>query len=168
MQKVLVINPENCTGCRICELACSLFHEGRCNSAESRITNIKYEELNIYIPMSCQNCESPVCMEVCPVDAIYRDESTKAILIDDTRCIGCKLCLMACPIGGIALHPITMKVIKCDLCGGEPKCVEFCPDNALEYLSSAEVAIRKRRDKTKEFAAFLAKAVGEKLPEAAP
>ncbi len=48
------------------------------------------------------------------------------VVIDEQKCIGCKQCVQACPFGAIQMHPVTKKAIKCDLCGGKPKCVEIC------------------------------------------
>lgn len=155
MQKALILNPEKCTGCRTCEAVCSLFHEGRVNPTESRISVVKYEEEGVFIPLFCQHCQNPICEEVCPVAALYSDPATGAMLIKETRCLGCKLCIMACPIGGPSLHPLTKKIIKCDLCNGKPQCAAFCYDGALEFVDLDEVGVKKRRDSTKSFAAFI-------------
>ena len=168
--KVLLINPELCVGCRTCEIVCSLVHEQECNPAVSAIEVIVHSDTGTYIPMTCQNCMTPVCQEVCPTDAIYRDELTGATLIDETKCNGCKLCVIECPVGGISLHPANKKVIKCDLCNGTPKCVEFCPRNALEYVNPEEISSRKRRRKTESFAEYISSlfeetVIQEQLPE---
>ena len=65
-KKVLFIDFEKCTGCRTCEVACSLRNEGICNPALSRITIVKWEEMGIDVPMVCQQCENPPCRSVCP------------------------------------------------------------------------------------------------------
>lgn len=163
-----MINPERCSGCRTCEIVCSLIQDGECNPAASRIAIIRYEDLGIYLPMTCQHCESAVCMDICPAGAIYRDESIGAILIDVNKCIGCKLCLMACPIGGVQLHPVSKRVVKCDLCGGEPKCVEFCPGEALEFLSPTEVSIRRKTRRIKDLGMYLAMLTGQQPAERTP
>ena len=57
-------------------------------------------------------------------------EETKfyhALKIDNDRCVGCKVCTIACPFGTVNYNTATGKVIKCDLCGGDPKCAEACP-----------------------------------------
>ena len=76
------------------------------------------------IPVMCMQCESPSCMEVCPVGAISRNE-LGATIINQEKCIGCKMCMNACPLGNIGFNPETKQVHKCDLCGGEPKCAKF-------------------------------------------
>ena len=65
MGKVLQINLEKCTGCRLCELVCSVFHDGASNAARSRIKVVKWEQEGLYIPMSCQQCQDAPCMIVC-------------------------------------------------------------------------------------------------------
>jgi len=67
------------------------------------------------------------------------------MLINEEACVGCRMCIIACPFGGPSINPDTRKTIKCDLCQGEPKCVEFCVTKALEYMSvSKAVLLRKR------------------------
>ena len=74
MAKVLMIDYEKCTGCRICEQVCSVKHEGVSNPARSRIKIVKWESEGRYVPVGCQQCESAPCMAICPVQALFRDE----------------------------------------------------------------------------------------------
>ena len=78
-----------------------------------------YEEAAISVPMMCMQCEEPCCMEVCPVGAIFRDEKD-AVIINPDKCIGCKMCMNACPLGNIGFNTERRQVHKCDLCGGDP------------------------------------------------
>jgi Fe-S-cluster-containing dehydrogenase component len=82
---------------------------------------------------------------VCPAGAISRSEATGALEIDQERCVGCKMCLMACPFGAPVVLPATGKMTKCDLCQGDPECVKFCPEGALEYAEADRAAADKRR-----------------------
>jgi len=145
MQKILFVDSEKCTGCRICESACSLHHEKVCNPTRARISIVKWETAGLYVPMVCQQCEDPICEIVCPMHAIERDEKTGAMLIDYDLCVGCRLCVTFCPFGGVNLDPRTGRIMKCDLCDGEPVCVEFCQPQALQYLSATAINLRKRR-----------------------
>jgi Fe-S-cluster-containing hydrogenase component 2 len=70
MGKVLAISPEKCTGCRLCELVCSVFHDGVSNASRSRIKIMKWEAEGLYIPMSCQQCQDPQCVRFCEVKAV--------------------------------------------------------------------------------------------------
>jgi Fe-S-cluster-containing hydrogenase component 2 len=97
-KKILTVDPEKCTGCRNCELVCSVRHNGVSNPSLARIQIVKWEDIGVYIPMSCQQCEDAPCMAVCPKDAIYRDEDLERIRINHELCIGCKMCVAACPV----------------------------------------------------------------------
>lgn len=151
MKKVIIKDPDLCTGCRTCEAVCSTVHEGRCNPAESRIRVITYPDIGLNVPMSCSHCEIPLCMQVCPINAIYRDEDSGAVVINEDSCVGCLMCISACPIGGIGINPIRGQIVKCDLCGGEPTCVEFCSVGALQYLAADEVDARQKRKSLKKY-----------------
>jgi Fe-S-cluster-containing dehydrogenase component len=85
-------------------------------------------------------------VKACPVEAFHRDEKTGAVLIDDDVCIGCRLCIDECPFGGISIDPDKERVIKCDLCGGDPQCVKYCPTSALQYVRADRmIALKKRK-----------------------
>jgi Fe-S-cluster-containing hydrogenase component 2 len=144
--KALVVNYEKCTGCRLCELVCSVMHEGVSNPSRSRIRVIKWEAEGLYIPMSCQQCEDAPCMNVCPVKAISRDEELGRVMIDYDVCIGCRACVSACPFGAMSFDVIGRKVFKCDLCDGEPQCVRFCDEKAVDYVMVDDVSTLKKRD----------------------
>jgi Fe-S-cluster-containing dehydrogenase component len=76
--------------------------------------------------------------------AISRDEKTGAVLIDENLCVGCKLCVMFCPLGGVGIDE-NRKILKCDLCGGDPICVKFCIPGALQFLDANAINLKKRR-----------------------
>ena len=121
--------PNNCIGCRICELVCSFVHEQVINSEKSRIRVHKNERYGFNYPVTCIQCADPECAKVCPVGAIVREDGV--VTIYEAECIGCGNCVSACPIDAIRLHPETGKAFKCDLCGGEPECVKWCPRGVL-------------------------------------
>ncbi|MDO9535455.1 MAG: 4Fe-4S dicluster domain-containing protein [Bacillota bacterium] len=131
--KILSINAELCTGCRACELVCSLSKYDACNPRKSAISIMKVEAYGIDLPVVCQHCDSPLCRDVCPVNALTRNTDTGAINLLSDVCIGCRACTLVCPYGAIKLDPDTGKTIKCDLCGGDPKCVKFCETGTLIY-----------------------------------
>jgi len=144
MSKILTINVEKCTGCRTCEIACSLKHAGEFNPARSRIHNISSPEEGFYLPVACLQCSEPFCVQICPNGAITRDEITGIVKILEKRCVGCKMCLLACPFGSITFDSKEEKAIKCDLCDGEPECVAFCATGALEF-KEAEIAVKFKK-----------------------
>ncbi len=144
--KALFVEFEKCTGCRTCEVACSLKNEGVCNPALSRITIIEWRELGIDVPMVCQQCDLPLCKYVCPIEAIDRNEETGAMLVDDNLCVGCRSCVAACPFGAITAHPATGKMISCNLCDGDPTCVKFCETGALRFETPDMHTYRKKKE----------------------
>ena len=146
MAKVLSINYQKCTGCRLCELVCSVSHDGISNPARSRIRVMKWEAEGLYIPMSCQQCQDAPCMNVCPVKAISREESLARVMVDYDKCIGCRSCVAVCPFGAMSFNTIDRKVFKCDVCDGEPQCVRFCDMKAVDYVNADDVAVEKKRD----------------------
>jgi len=144
--KVLIVNHERCTGCRLCEMVCAVKHDGISNPARSRIKVMKWETEGLYIPMSCQQCQDAPCMNVCPVKAISRDEDLARVVVDYDKCIGCRACVAVCPFGAMNYNVIDRKVIKCDLCDGDPQCVRFCDVKAVEYKDATDVSILKKRE----------------------
>jgi len=130
--KQIVVHQEKCTACRDCELACSFEHTGRFVPALSRIRVNDFYEEQFYLPMTCVHCADAPCATVCPTVAIQRQLDGQ-ILVMEERCIGCKMCLLACPFGVMGFQPDEGVAQNCDLCGGDPQCVAFCVPKALEY-----------------------------------
>ena len=157
MDKILFIDPEKCTGCRLCETACSISHEKVCNPALSRIHVAKWETAGLYIPVVCVHCESPICEQVCPVKAIKRDEKTDAVIINYDACVGCRLCALYCPFAGAQIDAKKGRVLKCDLCNGEPKCAKFCDPQALQYVKATTANMMKQRTAVERFSELMKK-----------
>ena len=144
MGKILAIDYEKCTGCRLCEMVCSVKHDGVSNPHRSRITVVKWEWVGKYVPITCQQCQSAPCMEVCPVKAISRDKTLDSVVVSDAVCIGCRMCVAVCPFGAMIFDKRANKVKKCDFCGGEPQCARFCEPRAVRYVESTAVSNEKK------------------------
>ena len=154
MEKVIQVDIEKCVGCRTCEEACSLKNTGKSHLTRSRIRVVSYEkrgEFHNFVPMVCQQCSTPLCMEACPVVAISKNPETGAMIVNEDKCVGCRVCTVACPIGGVSMDPVTNVALKCDLCNGDPECVKYCEPKAIEYVSRDKLDIKNKRAKSKKF-----------------
>jgi Fe-S-cluster-containing dehydrogenase component len=96
--------------------------------------------------LACRACEDAACVKSCPEKALTQSEKTGLIMVKDNQCKGCDWCVQACQHGGIMIDSDTGKAVVCDLCGGEPKCAEFCPEEALELVASDDEADKKFND----------------------
>ncbi len=147
-ERIIVIDPDKCTGCHSCEMACSMKHFHLNNPLYSRIRIHEFRDVNTFIPVMCQACEDAPCMKVCPMNARIRLESG-AVVTDENLCIGCKACISACPFGAPVINPDTGKTISCDLCMGDelgPWCVFACTmQEALRFVDAKDAAKAKGR-----------------------
>lgn len=106
MRRGMVIDLENCIGCRSCVVACKQHNAQPAGTWWNRVVTpgsdfhgvppVKGREY--FLPVHCQHCQNAPCEKVCPVDATYRHEDG-SILVDFERCIGCRYCMAACPYG---------------------------------------------------------------------
>ncbi|MBE0479773.1 MAG: 4Fe-4S dicluster domain-containing protein [Dehalococcoidia bacterium] len=140
MSKSIVVNPDRCTGCRICELVCSLKHHGEYNPVKSRIKVNIFPRDFFFYPNVCSQCENAWCARICPAGALSRHSESGVVELDEMKCVGCKMCMQACPFGTMGYDSDRGISEKCDLCGGDPECVKHCFYNALEY-KEPEVAM---------------------------
>jgi Fe-S-cluster-containing hydrogenase component 2 len=132
-------NFDLCSGCGICQLACSERLLGGYNPRRALI-RIDHRRENLYhFPVVCNQCANPYCANACPVGAIARDPDSGAMVVDHETCVGCDLCRRYCPIGMAGVDPDLKKSVKCDLCGGNPRCVAACPTGALELVAEGKV-----------------------------
>jgi carbon-monoxide dehydrogenase iron sulfur subunit len=144
--KILKIDYEKCTGCRLCELVCAVKHDRVSNPIRSRIRIIKWEAEGIYVPVACQQCEDAPCILGCPAKALARNETLGRVETDYAKCIGCRTCVSVCPFGAMHFVPADRKVIKCDLCDGDPQCVRFCDVEAVSFAESRDLGLQKGRE----------------------
>ena len=163
----MVIDLDMCIGCNACTIACKAEHGTQpgvfwgyvLQKEHGRTPNVT----RLFLPVLCNHCESPPCEEVCPTGATYQDERG-IVLVDYDKCIGCKMCMSACPYGvrsyvareefyfpnipiphGVdELRGYRSVVQKCNLCvdridqGYEPKCVEVCPTCCRQFGDASD------------------------------
>lgn len=128
MRKKLMVLSGVCVGCRLCELGCSLTHEGVINPFLARIKVNQIRDKGIVEPTICHHCNPAPCEQVCPTDAMFRDPNmSEVVIVDKDKCTRCYECVYACPFGALLTRP-DGEVLKCDLCGGNPACVSVCQD----------------------------------------
>lgn len=131
MTKTLVIEPEKCTSCRLCELVCSEQAVGAYRPSRSHIRVAIHAADPLYLPVVCIQCDDAPCIEACPAEALVRDPRTGAVVVVEEKCDECGQCESACPYG--AIRCVDGRARKCELCGGDPECVRFCSPGALRY-----------------------------------
>ncbi len=142
-------DPAKCVGCSVCEYACSMEKEKTYNPTKSRIRAVRLNPF-VNLAVACRLCEDAPCIAACPRDALSRSEETGIILVDEEKCNGCGWCIEACDYGAIQLHPEKRVVFTCDLCGGSPKCVEWCPEEALDFTTKDVLSQKARRTAVKK------------------
>jgi carbon-monoxide dehydrogenase iron sulfur subunit len=141
-------DPSKCVGCCVCEYVCSMEHEKTYNPTKSRIRVVRLNPF-VNVAIACRLCEDPQCIAACPREALSQSEETGVIMVDEEMCNGCAWCVEACDFGSIQLHPESRVAFVCDLCDGEPQCVEWCPEQALDFITEGVLAQKARISATK-------------------
>lgn len=165
MKYGMVIDLKRCVGCDACTVACKMKHGLGPGILYRKV--IKYEigefpnARPAYLPIQCNHCDNPPCVDVCPVGASVK-RSDGIVTVDPDKCIGCRYCQVVCPYDArqfitsntkgyypeIGLTPFEEAkfstqqagiVEKCDFCvdrlseGKQPLCVEACPAEAMFF-----------------------------------
>lgn len=164
----VVADYSKCIGCRACEIACFVSHN-KDNSVGFTVGSVEVpiiprlyliKDEKLCMPIQCRHCEDAPCLNTCLNGAIKKENSI--IFIDNNLCIGCKTCLLACPIGAIDLQPlykdgkeveqINLKeenkiAYKCDLCKDNDKiaCINACPNQALKLINPVDDKKQKNK-----------------------
>ncbi|MGM0365785.1 MAG: 4Fe-4S dicluster domain-containing protein [Actinomycetota bacterium] len=155
--KKLKIHLERCSGCKRCELECMAEHSDSKNYAQATIsgpepkTRIFVEsESQRPVPLVCRHCQEPLCVSACMAGCMQKDPDTGVVsnMGHEQKCVGCWMCIMACPYGVINPSLDTAQVkgntfaqaLKCDFCPqrDNPACVEGCPNEAIEVSDIKE------------------------------
>ena len=148
MNRFIMANSQQCIGCRACEVACVMAHNGEQHALSERhfhprITVLRSGEKSH--PVTCHHCENAPCAQSCPNGAISKCDDS--VQVNQQKCIGCKACVVACPFGTmeIIVTPLDNSSVKasankCDLCLTRPHgpaCIENCPADALSLATPA-------------------------------
>ena len=167
MSKAMLIDTTRCIGCRGCQNACkswnnlpaapATFSETWSNPrflSSKDFTRIIFREdihpdgqVNWhFVKRQCMHCNDPACVSACPVAALIKLDSGP-VVYDDSRCIGCRYCMMACPfqIPKFQWESAVPYIRKCTFCadrqaaGLEPACSTTCPTGALLFGDRKEL-----------------------------
>ena len=171
MRYGFVIDHERCIGCHACTVACKEEHGVPVGVFR---TWVKYIEKGVFPHtsrhfgvMRCNHCDDAPCIEICPTSALFRRDDG-IVDFDNSRCIGCKACMQACPYDALYLDPNTHTAAKCNFCAHriemnlEPACVIVCPTRAIiagdidnpdheisQIIATRKVAARKPQKATR-------------------
>lgn len=132
---------EFCVACRLCEVYCATEHSQSKDVLKAfkeehplPISRISVQRSGaISLAVNCRHCDEPYCAWACVTGALIKDPVTGIVNYQPEKCIGCWICVVACPYGVINIDPLRSKIAKCDLCPGRevPVCVTVCPNRAL-------------------------------------
>ena len=149
-----LIDLRRCMGCNTCSVVCKAENQVNIGVWRSWVKQIEkghYPKVTkSFLPVLCNNCENPICVTVCPVNA-NRKREDGIVTYDPHRCVGCRYCMASCPYEVRYVNPVKRFVEKCHWClhrverGMEPACVEACPSGARVFgnLNDPESKIAK-------------------------
>ncbi|MEM2192813.1 MAG: 4Fe-4S dicluster domain-containing protein [Candidatus Hadarchaeales archaeon] len=137
-QKVLLYDPERCTGCRACEMACAYRNFRTLTPTKTNISIFLDENSFSLEAIHCLHCQEPVCMAACPAEAITKDDATGWVTINPLKCIGCRSCTYACPLAACWFDEEVKVAFKCNFCDGDPNCAKFCSPQAIRVVTREE------------------------------
>jgi Fe-S-cluster-containing hydrogenase component 2 len=115
----------------------------------SRIKVLNIYEIGIDAPIVCGQCEGRYCVEGCPENALTLGNLGQ-VVFSPTRCGQCGVCETSCPIGAIEINDEIVYV--CDLCGGDPKCIQACTEDAISWMQddTAPISLADLKDRAKK------------------
>lgn len=165
---MITIDMAKCSGCRRCEVHCSFFRSGKIGRSGARIKVVKIEDQGLDFPVVCRQCRERYCKH-CPEKALTIG-ALGQVIVSPTSCTSCGACENLCPIGAIELFEGLPYV--CDLCDGEPRCVQACTPGAIafdpksaEHISLKEFKKEKRslnpEEKRTQFTLAMSKTLRE-------
>lgn len=151
MKYVFMLDEAKCIACGACAVACMDQNDIEPQNGDTPFRNCFVNEKGTgsesqftFLSIACMHCENAPCIAACPTGCIRKDEETGFTVFDNTNCIGCHSCAMACPFAQPCFNGNTGKMTKCDGCldrvkqGLKPACVKVCPFGALQMLPENE------------------------------
>ncbi len=151
MPNSFVFDPNRCTGCHACRVACAIENELAPERSWRRVETFNARHHPgvplFHLSLACNHCAEAACMHACPALAYRRDPSTGAVLLDEDKCIGCKYCAWACPFDAPVFDGALGVMSKCTFCqhrllaGHKPACASLCPTRALDVMDLPESAL---------------------------
>ena len=137
----LYFDSDRCVQCHACEVACKSWNGLELGICWRRVKDLWTGQFPIVtnktISFSCLHCGKPACVEVCPAKAISKRPEDGIVVVDQTKCTGCRSCSAACPFH-VPQYGRTGRMQKCNFCiprleqGKQPSCVATCPGEALK------------------------------------
>jgi Fe-S-cluster-containing dehydrogenase component len=150
--KIVYVEIDRCLACLSCQRICTI-QQVKKNRGDSANIFVKVDlDRRRIAAATCMQCDSAACMTACPAQALRRDPLSKAVVVDRESCIGCGTCVTACPYGSVYLDEIRRVAAKCDLCEGDPRCVQACMSQALHFGDLEDLLDAKRRQDNKHLA----------------
>lgn len=150
MKMIFDLDADLCIGCGSCSVACMDQNDTDVEKGEKPFRTVNSMEIRrkdgfefSFLSLACMHCEDAPCIKACPSGCLYKDPDTNFTLFDNTNCIGCHSCSMACPFGAPRFNAFG-KMVKCDGCvdrvkeGLQPACVKSCPYDALKLYTEEE------------------------------
>jgi tetrathionate reductase subunit B len=139
----MLVDQRRCIGCHSCSIACKSENNVPLGYWRSWVKGLQkgtYPNVgNHFLRRLCNHCDVPPCVQVCPVQATVKREEDGAVIMYYGKCIGCGMCIGACPYDARFFNPIRHTADKCDFCtaridkGLQPACVEACVSGALLF-----------------------------------
>jgi anaerobic dimethyl sulfoxide reductase subunit B (iron-sulfur subunit) len=132
-------DPEKCVGCHACEVACQLWNGAVQTQRWRKVTTLErgaFPEIkSVNVSLACMHCGDAPCRNACPRQAITKSEENGTVTVNPAKCVGCMLCLWACPFGAPKMS-LKGKMEKCTFCEDRPvdmkrACEEICPTQAI-------------------------------------
>jgi len=153
---VIVQDVDLCIGCYSCEVHCKANKRLPEGPRLCRIYPVGPQWVGkvprmVFSFMACFHCEKPWCVAVCPSGAMQKRAEDGIVFVDREKCIGCKLCIYACPWGVPQWNPETRTAVKCDFCkdrvdeGLQPACVTKCITGCLGFQKKEDLPEERLR-----------------------